>query len=106
MITVEQRETIRRAYYLEHKSVRQIAREQRHSRKTVDKAIAQAQAQDQSYPSYQPYPYPTYRRTKPRPAPVFGSFQARVDELLQQNDRLPRKQRYTARKIFELLVKE
>ena len=111
MITVEQREAIRRAYYLEHKSVRQIAREQRHSRKTVDKAIAMAQAQAQAQdPSqaqfYQPYPYPTYRRTKPRPAPVFGSFQARVDELLQQNDRLPRKQRYTARKIFELLVKE
>jgi transposase len=114
MITVEQREAIRRAYYLEHKSVRQIAREQRHSRKTVDKAIAQAQGQDQAqalgqaqfYPLYQPYPYPTYRRTKPRPAPVFGSFQDHVDELLQQNDCLPRKQRYTARKIFELLVKE
>lgn len=107
MITVEQREAIRRAYYLEHKSVRQIAREQRHSRKTVDKAIAFGQAQDQEQGQFQPFePYPRYRRTRPRPAPVFGSFQARVDELLQQNECLPRKQRYTAHKIYELLVAE
>lgn len=116
MITLEQQEAIRRAYYLEHKSVRQIAREQRHSRKTVDKAIAQGRegqegreggegaVQDQFHHPYQPYP--TYRRTKPRPAPVFGSFQARVDELLEQNRNLPRKQRYTSHKMFEILVAE
>jgi transposase-like protein len=39
MITVEEREAIRRAYYLEGKSKRQIAREHSHSRKTVDKAV-------------------------------------------------------------------
>ncbi len=31
MITVENLEAIRRAYYLEHKSIRQIAHEQHHS---------------------------------------------------------------------------
>ena len=39
MITMEEREAIRRAYYLEGKSKRQIAREHSHSRKTVDKAV-------------------------------------------------------------------
>jgi hypothetical protein len=37
MIAVEDREAIRRAYYLEHKSIRKIAREQHHSRRTVAK---------------------------------------------------------------------
>jgi hypothetical protein len=45
MITVEEHEAIRRAYYVEGKSKRQIAREQGHSRKTVEKAIENRPAQ-------------------------------------------------------------
>jgi transposase len=90
---VEEREAIRRAYYLEGKSKRQIAREQNHSRKTVDKAI------DNRTP--QPY-----RLTKPKPALVFGAYRARADELLAENARLPRKQQYTGHKIFEILQAE
>src|SRR6266571_6020338 len=70
MITVEEREAIRRAYYLEGKSKRQIAREHSHSRKTVDKAV-----------DNQP-PRP-YRLSRAKPSPVFGAFRARADELLQ-----------------------
>ena len=40
MIKVEDREKIRRAYFKEKKSQRQIARQLGHSRKTVRKAIA------------------------------------------------------------------
>ena len=76
MITVEEREAIRRAYYLDRKSKRQIAREQGHSRKTIDKAVE----------NLPPQPY---RLTKPKPAPVFGPFQARADTLLAENDHLP-----------------
>src|SRR5947209_3178106 len=47
-----------------------------------------------------------YQLTKPKAAPVFGPFQARADELLSQNDQLPRKQQYTAHKIFEVLQAE
>ena len=39
MIIVEDYEAIRRAYYIEKKSIRQIAREQHHSRTTIRKAI-------------------------------------------------------------------
>ena len=45
MITVEDYEAIRRAYYLDKKSIRQIAREQHHSRKTIRKAIGKVQPQ-------------------------------------------------------------
>ena len=93
MITVEEREAIRRAYYLEGKSKRQIAREHKHSRKTVDKAV-----------DNQP-PQP-YRRSLAKPSPVFGAFRARADELLAENAHLPPKQQYTGHKIYELLQAE
>jgi DNA-binding transcriptional regulator LsrR (DeoR family) len=41
--TVEQREQIRRAYHIDHKSIRQIARELHVSRRTVDKALDAAE---------------------------------------------------------------
>src|SRR5947199_10527254 len=93
MIPVENREAIRKAYHLEHKSIRQIAREQHHSRRTVAKAIQEVQTQP-------------YQRTIARQAPVLGSFHNRVEQLVVQNETMPRKQRYTARKIYELLVAE
>src|SRR5438552_12413810 len=93
MITVEEHESIRRAYYLEGKSKRQIAREHSHSRKTVDKAV-----------DNQP-PRP-YQLTKAKPSPVFGAFRARADELLAENAHLPPKQQYTGHKIYELLQAE
>jgi transposase len=88
MIKVEERERIRRAYYVEEKSIRQIARELHHSRDTVKKAIESAEPA-------------TYTLKKPRPAPVLGPHKARIDELLEENERLPRKQRRTCRKIYE-----
>jgi hypothetical protein len=76
MIKVEERETIRRAYYIEKKSIRQIARELHHSRDTVRKAIAAAN----------PEPYTLQ---KPRRSPVLGPCKARIDELLEENKSLP-----------------
>src|SRR2546423_6416857 len=94
MIIVEDYEAIRRAYYLEKKSIRQIAREQHHSRSTIRKAIQHVRPQP-------------YLRTRPKPAPIFGSrFQERVDELLTKNRTLPAKQHYTAHKIYETLIAE
>ena len=93
MISVDLRAAIRHAYYHEHKSVRQIARALKCSRKTVDKAIDTAE----------PTPY---SRTVPRDSPKLGAFHARIDELLAEQARQPRKQRYTSHKIFEILQKE
>lgn len=90
MISVEIRERIRRAYFIDHKSIRQIARELHCSRHTVDKAIQSAE----------PVPYTL---TEPRPAPVLGPHQDFIGQCLADNEHLPPKQRYTARRIFSLL---
>ncbi len=87
MISVDEREQIRRAYFIENKSIRRIARELGHSRKTVRKALESAEA-------------PMYTLSAPRDAPVLGPYKARIDELLDENETLPRKQRYTARRIY------
>ena len=90
---MENREAIRRAYFVEGKPIRQIAREMGHSRKSIRKAIAS------------PEP-PQYTLAAPRPAPVLGPFKSRIDELLAQSQRMPRKQRYTSGKIFEIIREE
>jgi transposase len=93
MLNESDKEHIRRAYHLEKKSIRQIARETHHSRRTVEKAVDGTPAQP-------------YHLRRPKPAPVFGPYQARVDTLLEQSTQLPRKQQYTVHKIFEVLKLE
>jgi transposase len=93
MLSVEQREAIRRAYYVDKKSVRQIARELHCSRKTVDKALDSAQVT-------------TYTRTVPYASPKLGPFKARLAELLAEREQQPRKQRYTSTKLYQILQKE
>jgi transposase len=86
--TVEQHEQIRRAYHIDRKSIRQIARELHISRRTVDKALLNAQ----------PRPYTL---TASRTAPVLGPYKDRIVALLAENVTLRPKQRYTSHKIYE-----
>ena len=44
MLTLEECERMRRAYYLHHKSIRQIAEEEGRSRETVSRVIAENSA--------------------------------------------------------------
>jgi len=93
MITVEKRAQIRQAYFNENKSIRQIARELQCARKTVRQAIASAEARP-------------YRLKESRAAPVLGPYKTRMDQLLTENKQLPRKQRYTAHKIYLAIQQE
>ena len=93
MLSETDRERIRRAFHLEKKSIRQIAKEEGCSHDTIRGAISND-------------PLKPYQLTRKKPAPVFGPYQLRVEALLHQNDRLPRKQRYTAHRIFEVLREE
>jgi len=93
MIKVEQIETIRRAYFVEGKSIREISRQYGHCRRTVRKAIQGSGPWE-------------YMLEKQRPQPVIGPYKARIDELLAESDRQPRKQRYTAHRIYELIYAE
>lgn len=74
-------------------SIRAIARHYRHGRRVIRRAIASAEP-------------PEYQRQAPKTAPVLGPYQSRIDELLAESERQPRKQRYTARRIFHMLQDE
>jgi transposase len=93
MIKVEDIEAIRRAYFIEGLSIRAIARKLHHGRRLVKKAIADAG------------PY-QYQLQKPRAAPVLGPYQDRINELLVESEQQPHKQRYTARRVYQLIRAE
>jgi transposase len=93
MLSVEQRAEIRRAYYVENKSIRQIARETGYARETIKKALESAGPV-------------SYTLQKPRPASVLGPYKERIEEMLAANERLPHKQRYTGQRIFEIIQEE
>jgi transposase len=93
MITVDEYGQIRRAHYVEHASIRRIAREQGHSRKTVRKALKS------SGPGH-------YTQRQPRAAPRLGPYKGRIEALLEEAQGMPRKQRYTGHKIYEIIRAE
>ena len=95
MLTVDAIEAIRRAYYCEHKSVRAIAREQRHHRRVVREAIA----------GTSPAPR-RYQRRKPKTRPVLEPVMQLIDGWLSADQEAPRKQRHTARRIYDRLHDE
>lgn len=90
MIQVDERETILRAYYVENKSIRRIARELNRSRITIEKMLDTTES-------------PTYSQRVNQPAPVLGKYRTMIDGLLEESQRLPRKQRYTARKVYQMI---
>jgi transposase len=93
MKKVEDYEQIRKAFFVEGLSIRAIHRKLHVDRNTIRKAIVE------------PVPKP-YQLKQPRPAPVLGPYHARIQELLEESTKLPRKQRYTAHTIFRIIRKE
>ena len=49
---------------------------------------------------------PGYRRNKPRPRPKIGPFEPRIEQILKDDVQLPKKQRHTAKRIWERLRDE
>jgi transposase len=93
MLTVKQWEQIRRAYYVQQKSIREIARETGHAQRTISRML------DLKAP-------PTYQRRQRRRAHKLGPYKKRIQELLAQNQTLPRKQRWTALMICREIEKD
>jgi transposase len=93
MVKVEDYEAIRKRYFIDGWSIRKISRELKHCRRTIRLAIVQAE----------PSPY---KLKKPRGKPVLGPYQSKIEKLIAENQNLPRKQRYTARKIFLEIQKD
>ncbi len=93
MITVEQKEHIRRAYYIEGKSIRQIQRETGCHRETIRKALKDGEV-------------PKYTLQEPRPSPVLDPVKPIIDRWLAEDRNRPPKQRHTAKRIYERLTTE
>jgi transposase len=93
MIQVDEKETIRRLFFIQRHSIREISKELHHSRKTVRKAIRDASV-------------PKYHLVQARSCPVMDPFKAIIERWLEEDKSQPRKQRHTAHRIYERLVKE
>jgi transposase len=92
VLTVDDYGAIRRAYR-DRKSIRAIAREFGHSRKTIRHVLKHGE------PNLGP-------STRKRLAPVVGPFVAIIDQILVDDEDAPPKQRHTAMQVFRRLKDE
>ncbi|MHB1127509.1 MAG: IS21 family transposase, partial [Bacillota bacterium] len=97
MIKMAQYENIRRMYFRERKSIRQIAREFNLSRHTVKKYI-----NDPTEPSSRKKQQEPRQRVSPVTGPILEVARA----WIEQDQQFPKKQRHTGKRIYERLVKE
>jgi len=74
-------------------SKRQLCREEGIGWSTLEKVLAH------------PEP-PGYRREAPYPEPKLGPYVARIEQILDEDSKVGKKQRHTAQRIFERLVEE
>jgi len=93
MKTMKDYERVRRLYFRENKKKREIAKITGIHRKTVGKMLAH------------PAP-PGYRREKPIRRPKLGRHIPKIDEILETDKKVKKKQRHTARRIFDRLKDE
>ncbi len=84
---------VRRAVLVEGRSRRAVAREFGLARKTVSKMLGY------SLP-------PGYRRQKPIRRPMLGPWLGVIDAILEDDKQRPKKQRHTAKRIFQRLRAE
>jgi transposase len=92
MLTVKEWEQMRRAFYIEEKSINEIAQETGRAWRTVKKMVE----------SDEP---PRYEQKKKRQAHKLGPYQEEIKKLLTQNKTLPRKQQWTAPLICQEIEK-
>jgi transposase len=93
MTKVAEIERIRWAHFHDGVTVRELARTFHKSRKTVRRALED------------PGPW-TYRRARPRSKPVMDAMAPIIASWLEEDLSRPRKQRHTAKRIWERLVAE
>jgi len=74
------------------KGIRKISEDTGHSRNTIRKALAGQE--------------PKYRMRQARKAPVMDAYREIVDRWLREDEERPRKQRHTAKRIYDRLVAE
>ena len=93
MYTVNLYGRVRRAHFVEGMSIRQVARIFNLHRSTVNKML------EYSVP-------PGYRRQQPPRRPKLDPYMGVIDDILEDDQSLPKKQRHTARRIHDRLEDE
>ena len=89
------KELVRIAFYREKKSKSEIAQQFSISRKTVRKLLAMPADE-----------IPSYRLQKAKQRTVLGAFTAIIEIWLKQDEEAPKKQRHTAKRIYDRLREE
>jgi transposase len=93
MKKVDEYEQIRKAYHGEGLSIREIGRRHGHGCRLIRKALE--------------HPIPDkYQLGQSRKSAVLGQYRQRILDLLKESEKLPRKQRFTAHKIYEIVHRE
>jgi len=90
---MEQWASIRRRVLVDGVSKRQVLRETGMHWTTLEKILSHSEP-------------PGYRLRKPRRRPKLGAFLPRIRQILEDDKAMPRKQRHTAKRIFERLKEE
>jgi transposase len=93
MVTVDTIGKVRRAYWVQGKKIKTIARELKLARWTVRRIVRSGETDR------------VYERTK-QPLPKLGAFVGRLEELLVENQRKPKRDRLTTKRLFEALQRE
>ena len=93
MYIVDLYRRVRRAHFVEGMSIREAARVFGLHRSTVNKML------EYSAP-------PGYRREQPPRRPKLDPYKGVIDRILEDDQSLPKKQRHTARRIFDRLTDE
>lgn len=86
-------EYIRKMYHLEGWSIRKLSRNLGHARQTIRKVVNNSQI-------------PKYDLKKPRSFPVMDPYRDVIQEWLDNDKSAPKKQRHTAKRIYDRLVEE
>lgn len=93
MIRMVDIEYIRKKHFVEGWSIRKISRNLDIARQTVRKALENSEI-------------PKYNLSKSKPSPVLDPFKDIILEWLKQDETAPKKQRHTARRIYQRLTEE
>ena len=95
MLVVETIAKIRRAYFIQGKSIKLICRELRVSRNTVRKVVRKVVRSGATEFSYD-------RSAQPRPK--IDPWRSDPDEILAENARHPKRQRLTLVRVYESVL--
>lgn len=93
MLIVETIAKIRRYHFVDGLGIKEISRKLRLSRNTVRKVIRSGMTEHKYERSHQPLPR-------------LGDYVDRLDKLLEEDWKRPKKRRFTAQRLFELLQSE